>query len=320
MNLHDKLIDDVAQKMYGRTYDALEYADKVFINAYIRDVIKPEWKPFTYDGKPTNYVVSNAGQVMNVVQNQKADIKENSNGVYVASLKIDGKWHQFPVHRMVATLFVDNPDNRPEVVHIKDFNWLNWYKNLKWMTREEMVINGIGNVGNRSSAKYNEDDVRKVVELAKTGLKVKQIAEEAKVSESFVIGILYRGEWKSITHNLGLPDIQKTTDSKVIHEICRQLEAGAQPGIIATELGVNQGVVYSIKTGKAHRFISNQYNIPGLEKDDSVSEKKIDKIFSLFDQGIDDTDTILEKMGLENTRGNRKYISKVRQKFRKLNK
>lgn len=320
MNLTDKLTDEVCRKMFNKPYEALAYADKVFVNAYIRDLINPKWKPFIYDGKTTNYLVSNIGQILNQEQNQKVDVKENANGVYVTSIKIEGKWHQFPVHRMVAGLFVKNPEDKPEVVHIREFGWLNWYKNLKWMTRDEMVLEGKGNIGKRPSAKYTEDDVVKVVELAKKGKKVKEIAETLSVSESFVIGILYRGEWRSVTSKLKMPKIQKNTDDKQIHEICRQLEAGIAPGIIATEIGVNPGVIYAIKTGKVHRFISNQYNIPGLEKDDSVSEKKIDKLYSLFEHGIDDTAEILKRMELEDTRSNRKYISKVRQKFRKENK
>ena len=320
MNISDKLTEDVCQKMFGTSYDLLSYADKVFVNAYVRDIVNPVWKPFIYDGKETNYIVSNVGQIHNEKQNKKVEVKETANGVYVANIKIEGKWHQFPVHRMVARLFVDNPNNAPEAVHIRNFKWLNWYKNLKWMTREEMVINGIGNVGSRTSSKYTEEDVVQVVELAKKGKKVKEIVDTLKVSESFVIGILYRGEWKSVTSKMKLPEIQKTVDNKQAHEICRQLEAGVAPRIIATELGINTGVIYAIKSGKAHRFISNQYNIPGLDKDDSVSEKKVDQLFALFDQGIDDTDEILKQMNLENTRGNRKYISKIRQKFRKLNK
>lgn len=319
MSLRDKLTDDACNKIYGKSYDELQYSEKVFVNSYVRDLVHPIWKPFEYNGVKTDYIVSNVGQVMNARLNTKVDTKPNQAGIIIASIKIDDTWHQFPVHRLVAALFVDNPDGYNEVVHIIDHPWLNWYKNLKWMTREQMVEQGIGNIG-RNSSKYTEEDVVKVVELAKQGKKTKEIATELNVSESFIIGILYRGEWKSVTSKMDLPKIQKSTSSNTIHEICKQLQAGIEPGIIATEVGVSTGVIYGIKSGKIHRYISNQYDIPGLSKDYSVSAKKSDRVFELLEQGVTDTNDILNALSIEDNKPNRKYISKLRQKFKKQSK
>lgn len=319
MNLADKLTNDTCERLFGKPYELLEYSDKVFVNAYIRDFLKPEWKPFEFQGQETNYQISNVGQVMNWKQNKKVDVKETPDGCYVASLKINGKWHQLPVHRMVAAAFIDNPHAYQEVVHIKEANWLNWYKNLKWTTRAQMVVEGKGNVGVHNSI-HTEEEVINVVKLAKAGKKIKDIVTELGVSESFVIGILYRGEWKAITTKIGLPDVQRSITDSTTHEICRQLQAGVLPAIIATEMNVKPSLVYSIRSGKCHREISNQYDIPGLEKDDSASNKKCKKIFSLFEQGIMDTSEIISKLELENTKGVRKYISKLRQKFKNSDK
>lgn len=320
MNLVDKLTDEACQKIYQKPYALLGYSEKVFVNAYIRDLITPDWKPYIYHGKETAYLISNVGQVFNIKQNKKVDVTEDSNGTYVTRLKIEGKWHTFPVHRLVATLFVDNLDNVTEVIHIKDINWLNWYKNLKWISREEMVINGIGNIGKNVSNKYTEEDVNNVVTLFKKGNTIKEIAKKLNVSESFIIGVIYRGEWKSVTSKLKMPNVQTSITNDQVHDICKRLQDGETVNTIADSLEISPNIVYGIKYGKSHRFISNQYNIPGLEKDTNASEKKSDIILSLFNQGITDTDIILEKTGMENNRGNRKYISKLRQKFRKSNK
>ena len=318
---YEKIQNQTSERLYGKPYDVLDIAERRFVNAYMKDFAKPEWKRYSWEGKETNYEVSNIGQVHNWKQNSKVDIRENRAGILTANIKIDGQYHQIPVHRMVAQLFVPNPDNKPEVFHKNGQRWLNWYKNLEWTTREEMAINGIGNIGIRgTSTKHTEEDVINVVKLAKEGMKIKDIVAQLGVTESFVIGILYRGEWKSVTHGLDLPEVQKATESEKIHEACKLLEQGMAPGIIATEVGISAGIVYAIRAGKAHRYISNQYNIPGLERDESITEKRSYQIQQLFAEGIMDSTDIINKLGMEDTRGTRKYISRLRQKFKKENK
>jgi len=84
----------------------------------------------------SNYSVSNFGNVMNVKTNKimKLCVK---GGYQIISLKgIAGK-KSFKVHRLVASAFIENPENKPEVNH-KDKNRLNNnVNNLEWNTRSE---------------------------------------------------------------------------------------------------------------------------------------------------------------------------------------
>ena len=104
------------------------------------------------------------------------------------------------VHRLVATAFISNPDNKPEVNH-KDGNKLNnSISNLEWMTRSENIQHGfetglisrqIGHkksVGSKNSmAKLNEE-------------KVKQIRKELLKSSSYDIAKKYGVSYATIRY------------------------------------------------------------------------------------------------------------------------
>lgn len=64
------------------------------------------------------------------------------NGYHRVGLNIDSKRQYKSVHRLVAKLFVNNPDNKPEVNHIDGDKSNNHYANLEWVTRSENMKHG----------------------------------------------------------------------------------------------------------------------------------------------------------------------------------
>lgn len=56
---------------------------------------------------------------------------------YSVSLYRDGKSTKIFVHRLVATVYVPNPNNLPVVMHLDNDIYNNYYKNLKWGTQKE---------------------------------------------------------------------------------------------------------------------------------------------------------------------------------------
>jgi hypothetical protein len=103
-----------------------------------------------------NYEVSNYGRVKKdgiIIPYEKLSNWGNYKEVF---------WHN-TVHKAVGLLFVDNPENKPEIDHIDGNPLNNHYTNLRWVTHSENIRNPITINRMIKSLKeyYSDEDVRK---------------------------------------------------------------------------------------------------------------------------------------------------------------
>ena len=89
-----------------------------------------------------NYEVSNLGKVRNIKSRRILKPSLNEDGYLRHCLSENNKKKYLFLHRILATAFIDNPDEKPQVNHIDENKTNNDLSNLEWCTVKENMIHG----------------------------------------------------------------------------------------------------------------------------------------------------------------------------------
>ena len=133
-----------------RRKEDAKLAYKAFIAHYpltLKDLLGEIWLPLS-----KNYRLSNFGRLKGFYHRQPKIIKPQLVGLYLGyDLSIGGKRCHRHVHRLVAELFIPNPEHKPEVNHKFGMKFDNYVENLEWVTSSEnnrhAVATGLKNSG-----------------------------------------------------------------------------------------------------------------------------------------------------------------------------
>lgn len=92
-----------------------------------------------------NYECSNLGRIKNIKTNKILRGTNRQTGYSFIDLYNfeEHKRKNAQIHRIVALLFVDNPDNKPYVNHIDGNKTNNIYTNLEWCTPQENTTHAV---------------------------------------------------------------------------------------------------------------------------------------------------------------------------------
>lgn len=202
-------------------YKDLRLADIIYYNEELGRFLTEQWKDIV--GYVGIYKISDFGRVKRL---KKDKIRRWTRDKKVTDkiskpcfdkdfyLRI-GLYHNktaktIKIHRLVATHFIPNPENKPEVNHVgkradgKEGNKLdNRAISLRWATKEEnrlhAILNGlrIDKGQNNNSAKLTDEQVLEIRGLH-PNKNFSQIAREYNVHQSTISRIIKRTQWKHI--------------------------------------------------------------------------------------------------------------------------
>lgn len=154
-----------------------------------------------------NYGFTEDGKVFNLKFNKELKpYISNTTGYYYITLKgADGKYRPTFLHRVLAKLYIPNPNNLPQVNH-KDGNKLNCcIDNLEWVDNRTNTQHGYDNgLTPKGENRYNNVNpvkkIHQVCELLQEGIyNGREIEKITGVKYSTVTQIKYRNNWKDIS-------------------------------------------------------------------------------------------------------------------------
>lgn len=136
--------------------------------------MKEEWRTAVYDGEIYEglYQVSNLGRILslNYRNTGKSELMNpfDNCGYLQVQLWKNGEYKICKVHRLVAEIFIPNPDNLPEVNHIDEDKTNNRVDNLEWKSHRDNCNHGTRNQ-RAAKAKINGKKSKKVLQFTLSG-------------------------------------------------------------------------------------------------------------------------------------------------------
>ena len=94
------------------------------------------FKQIKIENNLLNYEINENGEIRNIKTQQYLKHKIKTNGYHEVCLYINKKKKYLLIHRLVALVFIENPNNLPQVNHIDGNKDNNYYKINKMIVKE----------------------------------------------------------------------------------------------------------------------------------------------------------------------------------------
>lgn len=146
-----------------------------------------------------DYYISNCGDVFSIRRNKLLKVWRSPNKYPRITLSKSGFEKSFCIHRLVATVFVPNPDNKKYINHKDGDKLNNHYSNLEWVTPYENtkhavsigLIKPFNNIPGEKhpASKLTNIDVLMVRVLCENGFTQEQISKRFNIHPTHVSAI-----------------------------------------------------------------------------------------------------------------------------------
>ena len=111
------------------------------------------------DGIETQYQINENGEIYNTKTNNFLKGHIENTGYVSVNLNINGIKKNYSLHRLMADIFLDNPNNLPIVNHIDGDKTNNKLENLEWVSQSQnryhAIQTGISNLAVGKREKIN---------------------------------------------------------------------------------------------------------------------------------------------------------------------
>ena len=151
------------------------------------------------------YKVSNYGSVVSYANKTPRTLNGHvlPNGYKIIIINYKGRKRKFFLHNLVATYFIDNPNNHSHICHIDSDKLNNHYTNLRWCSAEEskthtVDVSGVKRGSDANRSKLSEEDVIYIYNSDETQ---RELAKKFNVARSTIHFIKNGDIWGWLTED-----------------------------------------------------------------------------------------------------------------------
>lgn len=148
------------------------------------------------------YLITDEGEVISLKYGKRKTLSHrfNPQGYRVATIKFGDSFKTVSVHRLVAEIFLDNPNNKPQINHIDGNKSNPFVSNLEWCTQKENARHSVdllrNNRGEKNgSSRLTEDQVR-FIKYESNGIGAKRLSKIFPCSHVNITKIRQGKHWK----------------------------------------------------------------------------------------------------------------------------
>lgn len=211
----------------------------------------------------TEYLITEDGKVYSKVSQKFLSPSTNECGYLVVGLR--GK--SYRVHRLVATAFIPNPENKPEVNHIDGDKKNNHISNLEWVTSKENKahawnLNLYKDIRQEHcNAVHSDETIHAVCKDLEYGMRNIDICTKYGISKDTVAHIKSGNIWKTISDQYNIKvKRSKTKSINSVLKVCCLLEDGFKDKDVANTTGVDIREVGRIRRGEIFKDIVSTFS------------------------------------------------------------
>ena len=215
----------------------------------LEDLPGEQWRPIAgYAG----YQASNYSRIKSFRGKEPRILKPQfQNGYLSVHIKAGDEWKKNYVHILVATAFLLNSENKPEVNHIDGHHMNCCVSNLVWATGSEnqqhaartgLLKSGI----DRPDAKFKDEETVRYIRENPDNLTIKQLAEKFVANEKTIRRVQRGKTYANVVGSICKPKIKRIPD-----EIRAQIKADWATGqytkaALARKYGVGETTIRRI--------------------------------------------------------------------------
>lgn len=236
-----------------------------------------------------NYAITTSGEVYSFHSKRFLRGWIDIGGYRKVSLSNGRGFSQVFVHRLLAEMFLSNPEAKPQVNHLDGNKLNNELSNLEWVTEKENTDHayqnrlnpGKNNGENTLPSKVegdsffdpydyenqdsisNEEEVRFICDLISQGYRDVDISKMTNLNRRYINLLRHNSaeRWKEVVgeYQFSFKKEERMSPEKVL-EICKFLEEGLGVLEVARRCGTHRKNVGNIKARKTFKEISSAFN------------------------------------------------------------